>query len=225
MGLSLNEAGTGSDFTPAPEGSHAAVCVGVVDLGTQPGSETYPKPKHKVHIIWALPAETYKIDDVEHAMTVGRPYTFSMARNAGLRKDLESWRGQKFTTDDLNGPDAFHLRKLIGKECNLSIIHNQSGDKTYANIASVQAMPKGMSAPEGPLPEVIFYEIDSHTNELFEQLPEWLREKVSQSPEYKEKVLGQSPDTTHLAGGGSDNGPPMPPAETYAADYSDPMPF
>ena len=60
MGLMATEGGSGGDFTPAPEGTHIGRCVKVIDLGTQPGSQMYPDPKHKVMVAWELPSELHE---------------------------------------------------------------------------------------------------------------------------------------------------------------------
>ena len=65
----------------------------------------------------------------------------SLSEKANLRKDLESWRGKAFTAEELKG---FDIEKLIGVNAMASIIHNQSGDRTYANISSISKLMKGL---------------------------------------------------------------------------------
>jgi len=60
---------------------------------------------------------------------------------SALRKDLESWRGKKFTRDEEMG---FDIERLIGVNCLLNITHNEVGDRTYANIVSIMPLAKGM---------------------------------------------------------------------------------
>lgn len=118
-----------SKFTPAPEGLHQAVCVDVHDMGLQ---KTPWGEKHKVLIVWQIEQindETGKRFDVRNF------YTLSLSEKANLRRDLECWRGRKFTEDELGG---FDLDKLLGANCQLQIVHNLSDEgKTYANIQAV----------------------------------------------------------------------------------------
>jgi hypothetical protein len=124
-----------SSFAAAPEGLHAAVCVDVVNLGIVQGAYG---AKHKVRIVWQLDA----MDD-EHGrrFDVARVYTLSLHERAALRKDLESWRGKKFTEVELDG---FDLEKLIGASAQVQVTHDLGDDGTiYANVSTVVPPVKG----------------------------------------------------------------------------------
>ncbi len=60
-----------------------------------------------------------------------------------MRKDLESWRGRKFTQQELQG---FDVETIIGVPCLLNIIQEDKGGETYANVASIMRLPKGLPA-------------------------------------------------------------------------------
>ena len=118
-----------SNFTPCPEGLHQAVCVDVVDLGIQKGA--YGE-KHKVEVRWQTEMEN---EEVARRFQLRKWYTLSLHEKASLRKDLECWRGRKFTEDELKG---FDLEKLVGANCQLQVIHNITDDgKTYDNIQAI----------------------------------------------------------------------------------------
>jgi hypothetical protein len=123
------------EFTPAPAGTHQAVCVDVVDLGVE---ETQWGKKHKVRIKWQID------EDMESGkpFLVQKKYTASLHEKANLRHDLESWRGRAFTESELA---QFDLENLIGANCLVNIIH-KPGSKggTFANIASIGQLVKGM---------------------------------------------------------------------------------
>lgn len=122
-----------SKFTPAPEGLHQAVCVDVVDLGLVKGPFG---EKHKVEIRWQIDAVNA---DTGRRFDVRRWYTLSLHEKSNLRKDLETWRGQKFTADELKG---FDLERLIGVNCQVQVIHNLSDEgKTYANVQAIVPAP------------------------------------------------------------------------------------
>jgi hypothetical protein len=123
-------------YTQAPEGLHTACCCDVVNLGIVAGAYG---AKHKVRIVWQLDA----IDE-EHGrrFDVARVYTLSLHERAALRKDLESWRGKKFTEAELEG--GFDLEKLLGVNAQVQVTHDLSDDgATYANVTTVVPPVKG----------------------------------------------------------------------------------
>lgn len=118
-----------SSFTPCPEGLHQAVCVDVVDLGLQKGQFG---EKHKVELRWQTDTED---PETRRRFQLRKWYTLSLHEKASLRKDLECWRGRKFTEQELAG---FDLEKLIGINCQLQVIHNITDDgKTYDNVQAI----------------------------------------------------------------------------------------
>ena len=138
MAIWAKASGEGSSFTPAPTGVHQAVCVDVVDLGVLDVTwQGQTKQQHKVNLAWQINEDR---DDGKPYLVFKR-YTLSLHEKSGLRKDLESWRGKKFTREEEMG---FDLESVIGANCLLNVAHNQVGEKTYANVASVNPLMKGM---------------------------------------------------------------------------------
>lgn len=118
-----------SSFEPCPEGLHQAVCVDVVDLGVQ---KTQFGERHKVEVRWQVDAENERTGK---RFELRKWYTLSLHEKANLRKDLECWRGRKFTEQELSG---FDLEKLIGVNCQLQVIHNITDEgKTYDNVQAI----------------------------------------------------------------------------------------
>jgi hypothetical protein len=127
-----------SKFTPAPEGLHQAVCVDVVELGLV---QTPWGEKEKVEIVWQL---DFVNDELDRRFEVRKWYGLSLHEKANLRKDLECWRGRKFTADELKG---FDLEKLIGANCQLQVIHNITDEgKVYANVQAI--VPHNSKVPK-----------------------------------------------------------------------------
>lgn len=134
----IAKAGDGGNFQPAPAGVHQAVCVDVVDLGIL--EVTYKgetKKQHKVNVAWQISEDR---EDGKPFLVFKR-YTLSLHEKAGLRKDLEAWRGRKFTRDEEMG---FDVESIIGANCLLNVTHNNVNDKTYANVASIMPLHKNM---------------------------------------------------------------------------------
>lgn len=179
---------SGGDYTPAPAGTHLAICFRVLDLGTQAGQwQGTPNHKHQIQIGWELCDE--RMED-GRPFTVGKRYTFSSSEKATLRQDLEAWRGRAFTEAELTGgpPNGFHIRKIIGVPCLLTIIHESKQDgKTVAKVNNVTKIMKGQTAP--PMVNAPIYlslvpaEFDRAT---YDGLPDFFKETIAKSPEYIE---------------------------------------
>ena len=183
MSLTVNANG-GTNLPPVAEGTHLAVCNMLVDLGLQT-SEVYKNTSRKVLIGWEIPGETIKTEDGEHPRTLSKRYTASLNESANLRQDLAAWRGRDFTSEEL---DAFDLRNIIGKSCLLNVIHKESNGKTYANISSIMALPKGME--KGVLSgKPTVFDLDSDPLSAVEELPKWIADIVIKSQTYQEKLV------------------------------------
>jgi len=168
------------------EGVHLAVCIGVWDLGTQ-HSKVFDKEIHQVLIMWEIPHERITIDNKSLPMAISKRYTLSLNEKASLRKDLESWRGKAFPAETLK--EGFDLKKILGKTCQIQIIHNENNGKTYANIAGIMALPKGTESlkPENLLR---FYSM-ADSKEVPGDTPEWIKEIIKQSKELQSKELNE----------------------------------
>lgn len=129
---------SGGDFKPCPAGTHAAVCVDVVDLGMLPGFDG--KVQHKIKIVWQVD----ELRDDGKPFAVSKRYTPSLHEKASLRKDLEAWRNQQFTDEELDGWD---LENIIGAPAMLQVVHVTKNGKIFANIQAIMRLPKMMSAP------------------------------------------------------------------------------
>ena len=160
----------GGNFTLAPEGTHVAVCVSVIDLGLQ-RSEAFNNEQEKVHIAWEIAGE--KTDDGK-PLLVSKRYTSSTNEKAALRKDLESWRGKAFSKAEI---ESFDIRTILGVPCLLNIVHKTNGDKTYANVKGVMALPKGTAKPKADTKPVSF-DLNNWDQIVYESLPDFLKKAI-----------------------------------------------
>lgn len=183
-----------SGFEPVSEGVHMATCISIIDLGDQ-WSEQYKKNSHKVMLTWEIPDEMVEINGEEAPRFISKEYTLSLAEKATLRNHLEAWRGKKFNSQELMG---FDLRNVLGKSCQLQILHTDNG---YANISSVMSIPKGMATPEIHAKLTYFDLTDPNCLNLMDDLPGWVQDKVKKSPDYQELVdrrVDSSPEFSEL---------------------------
>lgn len=133
-------------FDPAPEGTHRAVCVDIVDKGRVPNTHPKAKPGStvwKAYMVFEIEA---KREDGERFL-VFYNFTVSLAEKAKLRPFLERWRGRKFTPEELAG---FRLEVLVGVPAILEIEHQEAKNgKVYANIAFARRL-RGDEKPLAP---------------------------------------------------------------------------
>ena len=176
----------GGSFQLAPVGNHLAICVQVIDLGTQ--KDAYlgkPKNIRKVRLSFELPEETAIFDEArgEEPFMVSKEYTLSLSEKAHLRHDIEAWRGVPFSKEELAG---FELKRLLGAPCMVNVVHETSkNNRVYAKITSITRLPKKIKKADVPKPvnELLCYDIDDNVNEVFQKLPEFIRDKIKASLE------------------------------------------
>jgi hypothetical protein len=175
-----------------PAGTHVARCYQVIDLGTHDKVwEGQSKKKHEIRVSWELPTETANFGKGhEEPFAVHKTYTLSLADNATLRGDLESWRGRPFSSAELEG---FDIAKLIGAPCMVTVAHVEKKGKTYANVIAVVPVPKGMTVPS-QVNSGVEYSIADHRQDIFDTLPEFIRELIETSDEWKSRgKIGAAP--------------------------------
>lgn len=197
----------GGTFERPPAGMFPAICYRIIDIGTQ--LEEYQgetKLKRKIIVYWEL-------HDAEATMSDGRPmsiskkYTYSMHEKATLRHDLESWRGRKFSDDEIV---KFDIENLLGLPCYLSIIEDKS-KKTgnlYSKVSSVNKPPKNFEAPDR-VNECIFLGLTpaDFDKAVFDGLGERVKLMIESSREYKALMNGTAADSENPADGLDDEVP------------------
>lgn len=199
---------TGSERYLPPAGTYRAVCVDVVVLGER---ETRFGFKDQLDIVWAL--------DDEHpaggAARIQRRYTESLNEKSNLSRDLEAWRGKRFTHEERKG---FDIEKLLGAPCLLSVVHNDSSGTTYANVGGLMPLPRGTEALAAP----------ADYDRVIARDPSWdIRSKNYQDErgnrsDGTHRSDGGHQDGTHRnqarAGGDGNASQPIDPAEVFADD-------
>tara|TARA_R110001599_G_scaffold343853_1_gene566859 strand:+ start:3558 stop:4151 length:594 start_codon:yes stop_codon:yes gene_type:complete len=187
MAITATTTTNNKKFEPIPAGSYPARCYSMIEMGTN--QETYQgvdKMVNKVRITWELPTEmqVFKEERGPEPRVISKEFSLSMHEKANLRGFLESWRGKSFTDNEAT---AFDVTNLLGVPCLLSITHKmaQNGN-TYANISSVSLLPKGMECPD-MIQERQELSFDNFKEELFESLPDFIKEKIQTSQEYQSR--------------------------------------
>lgn len=218
--MRVSDTGGGRDFEPLRADQHVALCDMIVDLGMQPpGPNSKFGPKHQVYFRWQVPEERveYEYDgqQVNRPAVIGRIFTASLSEKGHLRPFLESWRGQAFTADELR---EFDLNSVAGAAAFINVIHepgNKAGKPvTYANIATIMKLPKGMPKPklEG---EIIIHDED---HDRYDDLPEWLQKKL-------DAAIDEDDDHTDTQRGQGGFVQQRPQPAAFDDDLDDSVPF
>jgi len=190
MALTLSESAKQERKLPEA-GATVGVLYSLVDLGHQKTNwDNQEKWTPKVRLTFELPDQTdeYEVEEkgkvtkVQKPMVVSIEQTRSLGEKASLRKLLEQWRGQTFTSKELQ---AFSLKNLLGKPAMLTLIHKTSQQgRQYCAIAGASKLPKGMKAPATTTNNQLYYEIEQGEGGQFNDMPEWLQEKIRASKEF-----------------------------------------
>tara|TARA_R110002167_G_scaffold325067_1_gene531191 strand:- start:6376 stop:6969 length:594 start_codon:yes stop_codon:yes gene_type:complete len=187
MSITATTTTNSKKFEPIEAGSYPARCYSMIEMGTN--EENYQgtaKMVNKVRITWELPTEmqVFKEERGPEPRVISKEFSLSMHEKANLRGFLESWRGKSFTDNEAK---AFDVTNLLGVPCLLSITHKTAANgNTYANISSVSLLPKGMECPE-MINERQELSFDNFKEELFESLPDFIKEKIQTSQEYQSR--------------------------------------
>ena len=188
-----------SGFTLVEPGTYVARCVAMIEIGTIPVDYGKgQKTAKKVAITWELPTETHVFDEAkgEQPFVVSKKYSLSMHAKAMLRKDLESWRGQKYTEEQAERVD---ITKLLGQPCMLTIIHEAGKkdiSKVYSTVASVTKLMKGQVCPPQVNPtKILCYEAFDWN--IYDDLSDYMKDQIKQSEEFRAM---QEPNSIHDAG-------------------------
>jgi hypothetical protein len=141
-------------FVPCPAGTHKAVLVKIVDLGTHEKEfrNGGRGPWHEVALVWEV-AQRLRPDGLPFLLA--KQYTASLAEGTGLRDVLETLEGRRFANDlDVE------LEDFLGRPCLLKVSQEVSkAGKAFNRIDDVLALIEGMDAPE-PTHELVFYDTD-----------------------------------------------------------------
>jgi hypothetical protein len=130
-----------SNFTPAPEGLHNAVCADVWPQWTEERREEWGGGlQDKTRIVWLIEEINPKTNKPYEA---SQAYTLSLHPKANLSKVLEAWRGRPFTDKER---EQFDVESVVGVSCQIQVVHNLGSDGTvYSNVQAVVPLGKGQT--------------------------------------------------------------------------------
>ncbi len=178
--------------TEIPNGTHIARLYQIIHIGIGhyqwQGEE---KTSDKIRLTFELCNERkeFKEGEGEKPLSISREFGFSMGKKSHLRPFVEGMLGVALYDEEAK---TFDLETLLGRECLVSVVHEEKNGNTYANIASASPLAKGMAAPELSNPKSLI-DVDSATEEQIDALPGFLRDKIKSSDNFKAR-FGEGAD-------------------------------
>lgn len=217
MATILTAGSSGAKSDPVPAGSHAAICYGFVHVGTQSSEKFASRPK--IVILWEVPGERININGKDLPRGISKRFTATLNEKGTLFKDLQSWRGRPFTPKELDG---FDMANIVGKGCLINVVHQQTPRGTFANVAGVMPLPKGMAVKGMENPPVTFNVVEAidaarkagKSDIVYpESIPQWIQDVCSKSEEYVQFINGVLAE------------PPAPAADEGMPEINEEVPF
>lgn len=229
MGLNAKKVGgNGGNRTPQANiepGTYPARLVQIIDLGLQaqrPYQGKDKPPAQEIMLTYEL-VDTFMLDENGDEVTDKPRWISETLPFYGLYAD-KAKSTQRYNALDPNGEFDGDFSKAIGQPINVTIVNNAVGDKVYDNIATISAMrPRDADkCPELVNPAKLF-DLDAPDLEIFNALPEWLRDKIKGNLNFKgsplEQVLGGGGDRPRSAKAAPAK------AEEPAAEQDDDAPY
>lgn len=180
----------GKDFKITPAGNHVARCYQILHIGSIPS--TFPgenKNVSKTRLTFELPDELneFRKDEGLKPFSISVEHTVSMNEKANLRKFIEGWLGETLPEEE-EACKSFNLHSMIGKTCMLNVVHKPSRktNKPFALIVGASPVPKGIEVPEA-VNEPRYIDYDNITADVFESLPNFIKDKMKTSEEFQTK--------------------------------------
>lgn len=178
MSLIVRDQG-GGDFEQIPEGHYIARCYKIIDLGTQTAEwsgET--KQREKIMFSWEILDDDTRMKDGQ-PFTISKRYTSSLHEKSQLRKDLQAWRGRRFTDEEL---EAFDLKNVLGAYCQIQVLHGAGkNDRVYENIEAIMYTKEKPTAVN----KDIFFDLSEPDMDVFDTFSDRLQETIKASPEFE----------------------------------------
>lgn len=165
---------------PVEPGVYMAVCVGVLDLGEQ-YSEKFKNYRNEVQFVWELVGETVEVDGEQKPRQLSRTFSVAAGKKSSLRGFIGAWNGVQYSDEQFGDLDLF---TQAGRACQLNVVLSDTGE--YANVESAIPLPRGMAVPAADTAPIL-WNMDEWDDQVFESLPEWVREKIKKSTQYQKE--------------------------------------
>ena len=167
---------------PMTPGTKMGICIGIVDIGTQPvtfkGKTNY---KEQLLIVIEFPSEKIEIDGEMKPRQLSRTMSRTTSDRGFFKQTVEAWFARTFTEDELI---EFETDVMLLRPCMVTV--KLSEDGKYANIDNIVQYPDGIPVPTTTTVPYTF-DMDAWDDEAFKKLPEWIQEKIKKSTQYQKQ--------------------------------------
>jgi hypothetical protein len=165
--------------------------VQIIDLGLQPQKEFQGKAKppcqeimltYELSDVFMLDEEGEELEDKPRWISEVLPFYGLFADKAKSTQRYKAFD----PTEEWEGD----FSKALGMPCNVTIVNNVKGDKTYTNVANVASISEKKAAKMNELKNPTkAFDLDEPDLEIFNSLPKWIQDKIKGNLEYKGSIL------------------------------------
>lgn len=168
-----------------PEGTYQGELIRAYYIGTQVPKNPAYKPSKKIMLVWEIDEPRTESDGNHLIITT---VTYSLNEKSGLTRLLKPVLGKSFPVGQ---NDELDIPAMIGSRMMVAVTHSDHEGKTYANVASISPLPRGM-APFQATQDAFAWAYDDPADE---RVPEWVREKANECLELKNAQGLAEPET------------------------------
>lgn len=178
-----------------PTGNYPARVYEIIELGTIDGQWMGEARKtHKVRIGFEFPTEkkVFSEEKGEQPFVISKEMALSFGDLAGLRKIVEAVEGKKLTDAEAVN---FEVQSIMGKPLLVTVSHSEPNEQgiTYANATTFSPLIKGLTV-EPLINKTKYLEYAEWDEQVYNSLPDFIKEKMQVTPEYKAMRNGKKPD-------------------------------
>jgi len=193
----MNEwvADSGKVFELFPEGTHDAILVGLVNMGTVTESFNGQEKKlKKIALLFEFPTI---LNEEGKPKTICSDYTFSMASQSKLRELIKKWRDKPLSDEEAK---TYDISRILGQRCTVHIEHIFKKDG-ITKIAIIEKLKKAgpTNTVKGTIEPFLLSFKEFDHNKL-QYLPPYIVKKIESTPEYNELIdsaMDSTPPSTH----------------------------
>jgi hypothetical protein len=172
-------------------GGYPARVVQIIDLGLQPQRPYQGKdkpPAHEIMLTYEL-VDEFMLDENDKPLKDKPRWVSETLPFYGLQADKAKSTLRYNALDPVGAHDG-NFAALINSPCTVTIVNNKNGDKVYDNVGAVSTMRprEAANCPDLVNPPKVF-DLDAPDMEVFNSLPEWLRDKIKGNLNFKGSAL------------------------------------
>lgn len=172
-------------------GTYPARLVQIIDFGLQPQKPYKGQdkaPAQEIGLTYELVDEFMKdeagndIEDKPRWISETLPFY-------GLFAD-KAKSTQRYHAFDPNEDWEGDFSKALGLPCNVTIVNNTVGDKTYDNVATISAMrPRDAEKCTQLKNDAVAFDLDAPDMKVFNKFPKWIQDKIKSNLNYAGSAL------------------------------------